>query len=140
MVVLSHFSFHGFYTEERYNWIIIPFNRWFLQVTNLGSLGVDLFVMISGYFLIRSNECKPEKVYRLTFKVLSISLILYFIAIGSNLYGFNLKELIIALTPNISGCYWFITSYVCLYIFHPYINKAILPLGGGVNLRQTMQT
>lgn len=57
MVVVSHCSFHGFYhTGEGYMWIDSTWNRFLLQISNMGSLGVNVFVLIMGYYMIKSKS------------------------------------------------------------------------------------
>lgn len=126
MVIISHISFHGFYTDERYNWIVFPFNRWFLQWTNLGSLGVDVFVMISGYYLINNQYVNIRKVSNLIAEIVFYSLLIYLMAILFNISSFNPIDFVRSLFPTTFGSYWFFTSYITIYLLHPYINSLFL--------------
>ena len=126
MVIISHVSFHGFYTVERYNWITTGLNRWFLQVVNMGSLGVDIFIILSGYYLIESTSIKIKKVSTLLAEVCFYSFILYLCAIELGIYQFKTLDLIKSLLPTTFGSYWFFTAYITLYLLHPYINQLLL--------------
>ena len=125
MIVLSHFSFHGFFSEElRYNWIDNEVNKYFLRIVQLGSLGVDIFVIISGYYLINNKIMRVSKVLSLLAQVLfyAIIIIVLLIFLGkpvSLMMAFN------SLTPISSSLYWFVTCYVILYVLHPYLNLIV---------------
>lgn len=54
MIVFYHFAVHG-----NFNWkgigITIP-HLWYNLISGGGKVGVDIFVLISGYFLILNNN------------------------------------------------------------------------------------
>lgn len=129
MIVLSHFAFHGFWqgAEYRFNWVQNPINHVILNIFCLGGVGVDLFVMISGYFLVNSSGLKTSKIVRLMIKVIFYSVVFYSIAIIFNDAPFTIKEAINCLLPWFYS-YWFVGAYMVLYILHPYINIVIKAL------------
>lgn len=57
MIVISHCCFHGFYKSNvGYTWISSDINRIILQLFNMGSLGVDIFIIIMGYYMVRRTS------------------------------------------------------------------------------------
>ena len=91
------------------------------QIENgIFNAGVSIFVLISGYFGIRRSAQKLIE--------LELTVILY--AVLSALVGYYLGKVSIlniikAFIPISTNCYWFISCYILLMIFSPYINKAI---------------
>lgn len=92
-----------------------------------GKIGVNCFVLISGYFLINS-KFKIEKLLKLILEVVFYSIIITIILVAFNKISINIVALIKSILPVIFGKYWFITAYVGLYIFSPFINKFIRTL------------
>lgn len=91
------------------------------QIENgIFNAGVSIFVLISGYFEIRRSTQKLIE--------LESTVILY--AVLSALVGCyfgkaSILSIIKAFIPVSTNCYWFISCYILLMIFSPYINRAI---------------
>lgn len=120
IIILSHYVGHsGFdFTGEG-----LSFNRLFVESFRLGAVGVDIFVLISGYFLV-SSEFKASKFIRLECEILFYSIVLgitFFLA--TDLAG--MKDLIYSFFPSLSNSYWFISTYLLLYLLSPFLNKLI---------------
>lgn len=79
---------------------------------------VNIFVIISGYCLCKSENRKNIKVIELVFQVICINLLYYFIRVALGKAQFSLIIFIKALLP----CNYFVILYIVLYILHPYIN------------------
>lgn len=83
--------------------------------------GVSIFILISGYFGIRSS-------YK---KVLSFWLYLLFYSLLGEIIGqiiggsFNLRSMITAFFPIYTRKWWFMSSYFLLMIFSPWINRIV---------------
>lgn len=88
-------------------------------INSLFNTGVSVFVLISGYFGINSSA---KKYIRLEMETLFYS-ILSVAVIGTVNGAWALKDIIKALIPVASGKYWYITCYMLLMIFSPFINK-----------------
>nr|WP_279220782.1 MULTISPECIES: acyltransferase [Clostridia] len=131
LIVMHHFSVHGGFdfTESG-----ITFNRIWVQILSGGGrLGVDLFILISGYFLVNS-ECKPKKLLKLVLQVTeyaafcTVLLVLTGeIQVNSVTDAIQLAKT--ALLPIPFGEYWFATTYFLLYLFSPYLNCLIKSMG-----------
>ena len=89
-----------------------------------GKLGVALFIMITGYFMI-DQKIKMKKLFYLEGKVLFYTIALS--GIISFFPGENLEaeELILTFFPNYRQVYWFFSSYFLLYLITPILNKLI---------------
>lgn len=116
-IVMSHSSVHGHFQEQQF----MPlYNRILLNWLSLGSIGVDIFILITGYFL-----CQKERTFKsamsLHAQVLFYSVTLFVI---SNMFSCNIsiKSIFMAFFPTLFNTYWFFTGYIILLIFSPYIN------------------
>lgn len=85
----------------------------------LAIVGVNCFVLISGYFLINSTF-KWKKVGSVCLTTLFFSVIMF--VIYSAIFGFSLGNMLRSFLPVLMSTYWFITVYLVLYILSPYIN------------------
>ena len=66
MIMGSHFACHSGFLFPNSS---ITVNRLWIQFLTIGGkLGVDIFVLISGYFLINVQKIHFEKVIRILFK------------------------------------------------------------------------
>jgi hypothetical protein len=96
---------------------------------SFGRPAVGIFVLICGYFSIKSDFNLPRFV-SLIAQVFSYSVILLLLAIfvlpGGSAIGRN--EVFASIFPTAYGTYWFITSYAVLILLSPYINKLLLML------------
>ena len=89
-----------------------------------GKLGVVLFAMITGYFMI---ECKAsiKKLFLLEGQVLSYSIVIFLIVFCLGNINITANDIVKSFFPNILGTYWFFSSYFILYLIIPYLNKLI---------------
>ena len=86
-------------------------------------IACNLFVLISGYFLCKSNKIKIRKIVDIIILLFFYGIIIYAICICTGLTIFNKKTLkLMFLTIDNR---WFINIYILLYLLHPYINKII---------------
>ena len=93
----------------------------------------NLFVLLSGYFLVNS-KFKIRKVVDLWLQVFFYSVVFYFALAGFGLAEFSLKSLYYAVTPVYSKAYWFFSCYIVLYIVSPLINAVIKNISKNVHL------
>ncbi len=132
LIVLSHYVMHSGYDVHH---LPIGFNRYILEISILGNIGTMLFVLISGYFLIDSNEIKFKKLFRFVAQVLFYSIIIYLLLVILKIEIFDIKSLILNLFPITFKRYWFATTYFVLYLFHPFINKFLNSIQRDEHLR-----
>ena len=90
----------------------------------LAIIACNLFVLISGYFLCKSNTIKIRKIVDIIFLLCFYGIIIYVISIFTGLTTLNtgtLKTMFRTISTR-----WFINIYILLYILHPYLNKIII--------------
>ena len=119
-IVLSHYVVHS---GANIHDLSFGINKIILEISILGNIGTMLFVLISGYFLINSNEVKLKKIIHFWLQVFFYSFFIYLLLLLINKENFDIKNLILNLFPITFKRYWFATTYFILYLFHPYINK-----------------
>lgn len=123
MIVAHHFSVHGGF--EMYI-SSLQLNTIFLQFLQFGGkIGVNIFVLISGYFLINTDNIKVKKIIKLWFQIFFYSSIIYLVFTLFGHQNFKVISCIKALLPIIYNKYWFASSYFILYLFVPYINRFV---------------
>lgn len=93
---------------------------WVQLENGLFQAGVSIFILISGYFGIKTSF---ERVIKFEMKVWSYSVvsgIIIFLVVDDSLI-----RMIKSVLPIITNKYWFLTGYMLLMLFAPFINKAI---------------
>lgn len=129
MIVLCHFATFGGFKFDN-STISIP-RIWWHFIEMGGVFGVDVFVLISGYFLVSDTKLTInfKKLFRLWGQVFFYSIVLFALACVTGIIDFSGNQLLKALFPVITDSWWFVTTYIVLYLIHPYINKLLLGLG-----------
>lgn len=86
---------------------------------------VNSFVLVSGYFQSKS-KFKLNKFLSLVLQVIFYSIIIYLIAIKIGwVKDYSGGSILGKFTINSVGNYWFINTYLIVYLFSDYINKFI---------------
>ncbi len=100
----------------------------FVQSFFHAGLGVTLFMVISGYYLVRCSEKKVTKLVSITWCCSIFALLLRAVCgrvFDLISFDFSLKDIFKSLTPVTSVYFWYISCYIFLMILSPFINKAI---------------
>ncbi len=123
IIVAHHFSFHGgfeFPTDT------ITVNRLWVQFIQIGGkIGVNVFVLISGYFLIDAKVIKTNKILKLWIQVFTYSALIFFVFVLSGFQPFSIIELIKHSFPITFLQWGFASTYFVLYLLMPFINKML---------------
>lgn len=82
---------------------------------------VDLFVLISGYFLCKTEKRSMWKPIELIFEVIFFNVIIYIIDCGIGINSLSAKGFL----KNLLPANWFVILYCVLYIISPYINLVV---------------
>ena len=90
-----------------------------------GKIGVNCFVLITGYFMIKST-ITFKKVFKLIFQVWFYSVLIMLIGLLFMHKSLSINTFLSLIFPNIFGNYWFLTCYIVLYLLIPFINKTVL--------------
>lgn len=123
IIVMHHFAIHGGFTFSSET---ISINRlWVQLITMGGKLGVNIFVLISGYFLISESSIRTIKVLKLWEQVFFYSMTIFIVFCVLGLRPFSIAELIRHLAPIIYYQWWFASVYFILYLLMPYINRLL---------------
>lgn len=112
---------------------LLPVNGWFLDFLSIGgTFGVDLFILISGYFhASKSNTFPWRRIRRLHSSILFYSIIPF---IALSLCGgvkahpaawasLGRSPTLSAFFPVITNQWWFVTDYFVLAIFSPFLDR-----------------
>lgn len=90
-----------------------------------GQLGVDLFIIISVYFLQRNNRFRTAKVIDLVLETMFYGLLWALVSIYFLHIDLNVMQVVKSVLSLLFGTYWFATAYVLMYIFSPAINELL---------------
>lgn len=122
LIVLAHAIGHGkvlnVASVNSVNYFLINVLKAFLSVL------VNCFVLISGYFLC-TREFRLKKALFIWGQALFWSLGLYLVLCLGGVVQFDLKALLKACLPLTQQRYWFITTYLLMYLLVPLLNAAI---------------
>lgn len=122
-IIAFHFSFEGGFSYPDFcfnEFVVYSFHM-------LGELGVNLFILISGYHMIKGTF-KWKKLLTLILEVQFYNWICVFLSMQFNGLVLDKRTFFTNFFPVTEYKYWFITAYILLYLFSPYINKLLLSL------------
>ena len=123
LIIMSHYSLYSGFNWE--NVVGITSNKVFMNTFfEFGTLGVSLFIIISGYFYDK-NKLNVYKVVRLILQIFIFSIIGLMIGIIIGDDNLNTKNIIKSIMPTTFGLYWFATCYVLILLFSPFIKVII---------------
>ena len=125
-IVAHHFSVHGQYGDMEMSF----FNEFIKHVLGAGGkLGVNVYVLISGYFLINSKFNVKRIIKTVLLTSFYSSIIYLIIALSTPGVSLSAGEFFESLFAIKNDEYWFVTCYVAMAILSPFINKLIHALG-----------
>lgn len=88
---------------------------------SLSLCAVDIFVMISGYFLCTAKQVKIWKVLRLFMDVSIMSALIYSLKCILGDQFFTLREFLLSFIP----LNWYVSVYAGLYLLFPFLNHIV---------------
>lgn len=119
LIVSLHYFEHGFYVPESEP---LTANIMFLQSLKFGRIGVDLFVLISGYFLV-TQKFRLRKFLKLFFQCAVIHCAFTIVHyIKGEATALNILSSIFSM---LTSEHWFVTTYAVMYLLSDYINLVI---------------
>ena len=121
-IVICHFATHGGFHFDSQELSASRFWWYFIEMG--GNFGVNVFVLISGYFLIRTNSglLDIKRILRFWGQVFFYSVVVYTVFGIAGVSEFSLKSFVQALLPIIHGRYWFASTYFVLFLLHPFLD------------------
>lgn len=118
LIVLSHVCRHsGFDLSD----MPLSLNRFAVQWGALGNLGVDIYLMITGYFLCTKTSTL-RSLPKLFVQVWFYSIVFFLVCKFGFHRTYSLRELVQVVLPTLFEEYWFFTAYVVLMVLCPGIN------------------
>ena len=123
IIIISHFSVHGEHEigellqSHFHNAVLLHFLR-------QGNLGTNLFILLTGYFMVRSSF-HPLRVLQLILQVWTTSVILYILVYLIEGLPIGTDTILYACFPILFQTYWFFTAYIVLLLFSVLLNGAI---------------
>lgn len=125
--ILCIISFHCAW-EGGFEYPEFCFNKFFIESLHmLGELGVNLFILISGYHMLYCRF-KLRKLITLLLEVQFYNWICVLACVHFGTLTLDKRTIFINFFPVAEYKYWFATVYILLYILSPYINKLLLSL------------
>jgi surface polysaccharide O-acyltransferase-like enzyme len=126
LIVMVHFIYHGIKGNNiSFNVLqlkgILEYSL-FEVLYLISCIGVDCFVLISGYFLIERSKFRLASLIKLWFLVAFYSNLLYIISCLIGIAEFSIKVLLSFSFPIISNRYWFISQYFALMLLAPFLS------------------
>ncbi len=122
LIVTLHFMSHGGVNERLELGTITYFV--FSIIRALAYLGVNCFVLLSGYFLCESRF-RPSRIVKIALQVLFYSVLgtMVFLLVFHEKPG--MKELLFTVFPISGNKYWFASIYIVMLFVAPILNHAI---------------
>lgn len=123
MIVASHYVDHGLETTE----MIYSFNQYIAGILCIGAkLGVCVFVLISGYFMVESKFTILKLIKLIAevyFYVIGIGVLFLFVL--QPVESLGISSIIKMMNPIGYNYYWFMTDYILLMLASPALNLLI---------------
>jgi len=121
MIIAHHLIVHGLGLRGMYDNTYCVDNLTIpsLFVNSFLIASVNAFVFASGYFCIRF---KPEKLVAFVLQAIFYSLCIYMLFVAAGVVTFDLRGVVRALVPITRGEWWFLVSYLGLYVVSPFLN------------------
>ena len=120
MIIAHHFAVHSGFNFPTNT---VSVNRLWIQFIQLGGkIGVNVFVLISGFFLVSTDKIKTSKIIRLWGQMFFYSIVILIGFILTGIEPFGIKALIKSIAPVTFSQWWFASTYFVLYLISPYIN------------------
>lgn len=120
MIIAHHIAMHSSFN---FAFDSISINRLWIQFIQLGGkIGVNIFVLISGYFLVTANSVKTNKVIKLWLQIFTYSVGIFAVVVLVSPNFFEIKAMIKNVFPITFSKWWFASAYFVLYLISPYIN------------------
>ncbi len=135
MIVFHHFAVHGGFKWQPTE-VTIP-HFWCNLIAMGGKIGVNIFVLISGYFLItsRGGLFDFKRILKFWGQIIFYSLSIFALFSLFHVQHYGIKTAIKTVFPITFSSWWFASTYFVLYLIHPFLNMFLNALN-----KKTYQT
>lgn len=121
MIIAHHFSVHSGFD---FSADPLSLSRVWTQVLwSGGKVGVDVFVLISGYFLVSGKSMKISKILVFWLQIFTYSAVIFLIFLlcgKTEVNGYTLRTYL--LPVSFEG-WWFVSAYFVMLVMSPFINR-----------------
>ena len=122
LILFHHIDYYGAFQEHTNNAInIVAYNI----LRSVFMFSVNVFVLISAYFNVKTTGFKTRKLIRLWCEVAFYCLIIYLVTVLFFSEPFQIKEFLTCFLPILFNKYWFFTAYFLLMLIAPFLNKIL---------------
>ena len=127
-VVALHYVHKDMGGVEAY--MAYPNFNWFFvnAVRSIAIPLVNVFVIITGYFMVHSAKWSIRKALNLILIIMFYGLILYLIDVVFKQKEFSVLGLVKNIFPFMFGGVWFARTYIILILIAPFMNKLLLSI------------
>jgi len=128
VIVSHHFAVHGGFSFPLSE--ISASSLWVLLLSASGKMFLNVFVIISGYFLVNKNKYLFDlrQLIKLWTQIAFYSIGIYLVFVLTGREIFSAKTLIKSMIPICSSAWWFASTYFVLFLLHPFLNRLLLAL------------
>lgn len=99
-------------------------NRYFWAIETLCYVGVNCFVLITGFFMINA-KLKLSRIVKLIVQVEFYSILCTAVRYFVFRQPVEIEDMICTVFPLSRGVYWFVSSYIILLMLIPLVNRLI---------------
>ncbi len=120
LIIAHHYSVHGGLQFDN----TPSFNRFWVQCLQLGGkLGVNIFVLISGYFLSKQTTYRWSKIFKFILEVTVYSIAFYLLSVILGPQTFSIRELARHSIPLVFSSWWFASTYFVFLLICPLLSR-----------------
>lgn len=121
-VIILHYNNKNTGKAFAFTEAVLPANYQVLLVFEIFAIcAVNIFVVISGYFMCNSRKADVTKILRIYIDVIAFSIIRYLSNCRLGYTNFSIGSFIRTMIP----LNWYVAIYTALYLISPYLNKLI---------------
>ena len=122
MIIFHHFSAHSGFVWDNMR-LSVPF-FWDSFISMGGKIGVNVFVLISGYFLVNSQKSGLDfkRILKFWGEVFFYSVLIFIILVSIGDFHFSVLSVLRVFLPITYARWWFASTYFVLYLIHPFLN------------------
>lgn len=124
LIVLHHSVVHGILKNGVTN-LYTDKQALAVVMSSGGKYGVGLFILITGYFLINKKSINWKSLMNLWAQVVTYAVIIYVVFVMLHLESFSVVGMVSSFLPIIFNKYWFVTNYVLIILFSPFVNTLV---------------
>ena len=124
LIVLFHYVYGKWDYSSMGNYKVIIDVIWML-----GELGVNVFALISGYFMIEQERpFKAKKICLMWIQVIFYSILSTTVTVKMGVLEIDWGRTLQTIFPITYRIWWYASAYFCLYFLTPFINKGLKTL------------